>query len=109
MISLQSLALSCYPQVNQFNIPRLLENVLSLRALQLKAFEVHQHNHPSTTLDNVHVPTQSMVPPAQHDCDFKREMEGQMPSKLSEIQFSGSGIRKLGDNLFSVRMEGEFS
>lgn len=106
MISLQSLALSCYSQVNQFNIPRLLENVLSLRALQLKAFEVHPHSHPSSTVDNVHVP-QSMVPPVQHDCDFKREMEGPMPSKLSEIQFSGSGIRNLADNLFSVRMRME--
>lgn len=108
MNHLHSLTISCYPQVNNFNIPKILENVSSLRALRLKAFEAHPPHSPSSSssgssLDNVHVP-QSMIPAAKnHDCDFRREMDGRLPGKLSMIEFTGKGIKKLGDNLFAVR------
>ena len=111
MNSLSSLTLSCYPQVHHFNIPRILDSVSSLRVLRLKAHEVHHHIHSSpgsstggtsaaASMENVHVP-QSMIPPISHDCDFRREMEGELPSKLSQIEFIGTGIKSLGDNLFA--------
>lgn len=101
MTSLQSLALSCYPQVNQFNVPRLLESITSLRSLKLKASKVRPHTA-SLNYENVHVPSVA-AQVSHHECNFQREMDGKLPYKLSEIEFSGSEIRKLGENLFNVR------
>lgn len=104
MTSLKSVTLSCYPQVHQFNIPRILESIKSLRTLKLKSLEARSHT-PSLNLENVHAP--SLATPTTHrDCNFQQELDGKLPHKLSEVVFSGSEIRKLGDNLFNVRLIG---
>lgn len=92
MNTLQSLVISCYPQVTNFNLPTVLDNVNSLRYMQIKSYGIQQRSSAD-------------APPSMHsDCDLRKEMVGDMPSKLRHVEFSGRGFHKLAENLFSVNI-----
>jgi hypothetical protein len=80
--------MSTYPKINNFNIPKVLENVENLRYLWIEAPQ-------SVSADGQSKGGGASV-------DLKREMEGRLPLKLKNITISGTGFTKLADNIFRV-------
>lgn len=94
--SLRYLRISTYPNIQNFNIPKILEDVENLRELCLVS--------PSPQIqqvvgkDGIEV---TQITPIMAS-DLKREMDGVLPLKLRNITISGSGFNKLAEGIFSV-------
>jgi hypothetical protein len=80
--------MSTYPKINNFNIPKVLENVDNLRYLWIEAPQ-------SDSADGQNKGGGSSV-------DLKQEMDGKLPLKLKNITISGMSFTKLADNIFRV-------
>ncbi|XP_058444042.1 chaoptin [Malaya genurostris] len=89
---LKTLRISAYPNIQKFNIPRILENSNNLRELWIDAPKPPQDRSGSTTPKK----PQLLTIPAS---DLRQEMEGRLPFKLSSVTFSGSGFNSLADNV----------
>jgi hypothetical protein len=81
--------MSTYPKINNFNIPKVLENVDNLRYLWIEAPQPDSADGQSKG--------------GGSSVDLKREMEGRLPLKLRNITISGMSFTKLADNIFRVR------
>jgi hypothetical protein len=79
--------MSTYPKINNFNIPKVLDNVENLRYLWIEA----PQSNPSSDGKG-----------GGSSVDLKREMEGRLPLKLKNITISGKGFTKLAENIFKV-------
>ncbi|KAL1381418.1 hypothetical protein pipiens_013476 [Culex pipiens pipiens] len=89
---LRTLRISTYPNVQHFNIPKILENAENLRELWIEAPKPpsqERSDNGSKTPKPVSVPSS----------DLRREMEGMLPRKLKSLTFGGSGFNKLADNV----------
>ncbi|XP_045480876.1 chaoptin [Harmonia axyridis] len=75
LCSLKTLALSFYRNLKNYNIPKLLINNCGLEELEV--------NVDFATEDNL-----------------EKIMAGNFPTKLSNLTFSGTGLKKLGPNVF---------
>lgn len=101
MNCLQKLIVSCYPSVNNFNIPRVLEHVESLKELVIQSYNGHLKP------DDDHLTVTTPVPVVP-DCDLRKEMEGEFPTKLSRVEFFGNGFKSLAENVLNVGNLGTF-
>uniref|UniRef100_A0A1Q3FSG3 Putative conserved secreted protein n=1 Tax=Culex tarsalis TaxID=7177 RepID=A0A1Q3FSG3_CULTA len=89
---LRTLRISTYPNVQHFNIPRILENADNLRELWIEAPKPPSQEK---TENGSKTPKPVSVPSS----DLRREMEGMLPRKLKSLTFGGSGFNKLADNV----------
>lgn len=89
IIHLRSLRISSYSNINNFNIPKILENVPNLRSLWIEAPEPIQ-----SSADNSN--------PILVSTDLRKEMDGLLPVKLREITISGQGFTKIADSILNV-------
>lgn len=96
--TLRSLRLSTYPNIDDFNIPEIINDVDNLRELWIDAPEPPKR--PDVLEAGVgggSLPvTQSVA------TDLRNEMQGILPAKLSTIILSGSGFIQLADNILDV-------
>ena len=94
--SLRSLRISTYPNIHNFNIPKILEDVENLRELCIVS------PAPQTQLivgkDGIEV---TQIIPVMAS-DLKKEMDGSLPPKLRNITISGNGFNKLAESIFNV-------
>lgn len=90
--SLRSLRISTYPNLHNFNIPRILEHCANIRNLWIEA--------PISVSvdDSIH----TAAPAPVIGTDLRREMDGFLPHKLGNITISGSEFNTLSDNIFKV-------
>ncbi|XP_055525782.1 chaoptin [Wyeomyia smithii] len=94
---LRTLRVSTYPNIQNFNIPRILENSHNLRELWIDAPKPPQDRSDSGGSSAPRTPKLASVPAS----DMRREMEGLLPRKLQSITFSGSGFNNLADNVLT--------
>ncbi|XP_062537568.1 chaoptin [Armigeres subalbatus] len=90
---LRTLKISTYPNIQQFNIPRVLENTHSLRELWIEAPKPPSRFESSGSAPKIPKPV------SVTSSDMRREMEGNLPRKLKSITFSGSGFNRLGETV----------
>jgi len=88
-MSLRSLKISTYSNINNFNIPRILENVENLRELWIES-QLVSGGDEKTALNKM------------LSTDLRKEMEGYFPLKLKNITFSGNGFSNLAANILEV-------
>lgn len=97
MKSLRSLRISTYPNIQNFNIPKVLETAENLRNLWIES------PAPKTIIvvgnDGLEQVEKVPVPAS----DLKKEMYGQLPSKLKNITISGDGFSRLAETIFEVK------
>ncbi|XP_058821803.1 chaoptin [Topomyia yanbarensis] len=94
---LRTLRISTYQNIQNFNIPRILENSNNLRELWIDAPKAPPDRSGSMGSTAPKKPQLLTIPAS----DMRREMEGQLPFKLTRITFSGSGFNSLADNVLS--------
>ncbi|XP_065076627.1 chaoptin-like isoform X2 [Ochlerotatus camptorhynchus] len=92
---LRTLRISTYPNIQHFNIPRILENAHNLRELWIEAPKPPSHDRSGSSSAAPKTPKPVSLPSS----DMRREMEGILPRKLKSITFSGSGFNRLADNV----------
>lgn len=94
--SLRSLRISTYPNIQNFNIPKILEDVENLRDLCIvsPAPQIQQ------TIGKDGMEVTQMIPVMASD--LKKEMDGYLPLKLRNITISGIGFNKLAEGIFNV-------
>ncbi|EAT32230.1 AAEL015659-PA [Aedes aegypti] len=92
---LRTLKISTYPNIQHFNIPRVLENAHNLRELWIEAPKPPSQPRSDTAAAAPKTPKPVSIPTS----DMRREMEGMLPQKLKSITFSGSGFNRLADNV----------
>lgn len=98
--TLRSLRLSPYPNVQDFNIPEIVDDMDNLRELWIEALEPVKVTQ--VTLDAGIVSSQPAAPPIQISTDLRKEMEGYLPPKLKKLTISGHGFTQLSDNVLNV-------
>ncbi|XP_062700932.1 chaoptin-like isoform X2 [Aedes albopictus] len=91
---LRTLKISTYPNIQNFNIPRVLENAHNLRELWIEAPKPPSKSRPESP-----VGPKTPKPVSIPSSDMRREMDGTLPQKLKSITFSGSGFNRLADNI----------
>lgn len=91
---LRTLKISTYANIQNFNIPRVLENAHNLRELWIEAPKPPSKSRPESS-----VGPKTPKPVSIPSSDMRREMDGTLPQKLKSITFSGSGFNRLADNI----------
>lgn len=89
IIHLRSLRISSYSNINNFNIPKILENVPNLRSLWIEAPEARRPSIDETKSTLI-------------STDLMKEMDGVLPVKLREITFSGQGFSNIANSVLNV-------
>jgi len=95
---LRSLKLTAYSHLEHFNIPHLLRHHYNIRQLWIEAPQ------PFTRIvKKGSGPTQEMQTlQLGNPTDLQREMEGHLPSKLTNITFSGPQFTNLNERILKV-------
>lgn len=91
---LRSLRLSTYPNLPNFNIPIILENVENLRSLWIEspASKIVK----MTSKEGI----EAFQAVQETASDLRKEMDGVLPPKLKTITISGRGFNRLADDIF---------
>lgn len=99
---MRSLKISTYPNVPQFNIPRIISNLENLRELWIEA--------PSAPKISTFQPTDLSMPvvvtPPIVASDLRAEMTGALPVKLRKVTIGGRGFSKIDDTILNVSSVG---
>lgn len=103
---MRSLRLSPYPNVEDFNIPEIVDDMDNLRELWIEA--VQPLKVTQVTLDAGIASSQPAAPPMQITTDLRQEMEGDLPPKLKKLTISGTGFTQLSDNVLNVKIAPSF-
>lgn len=97
---LRSLKLTAYSHLEHFNIPHLLRHHHNIRELWIEAPQpftriVKKGSGPTQEMQTLQLgmPT-----------DLQREMEGHLPSKLTNITFSGPQFTNLNEHILRVSL-----
>lgn len=95
--NIRSLHISSYPNVPDFNIPRVIAPLENLRELWIDAPLAPK----ASSLLPTGTPAQT-VPQPVASTDLKKEMAGELPAKLRKVTISGKGFTQIADNILDV-------
>lgn len=91
--SLRSLRVSTYSNLPDFNIPKIVENLLNLQKLWISSPEPQK----IIAAQNSEVTYKTVS-----GTDLREEMAGNLPLKLREITISGNGFTDLSETILKV-------
>lgn len=92
-MSLRSLRVSTYPNLPDYNIPKITSQLLNLQKLWISAPEP-QRVAPG--------PNSKVTYKTVAATDLRKEMTGQLPLKLREITISDKGFTGISDTILKV-------
>lgn len=98
--SLKSLHLSPYPNVFDFNIPKLVHGLDNLRLVWINAPIAPRISATSAPASIVHSPLVSQMPIVASD--LRKEMFGTLPPKVRSITIAGKGFNTVAETILSV-------
>lgn len=93
---LRKLRISTYPQLPNFNIPTILDDVDSLRELWIESPPWREEK----VISKEGFETYQWVQDAASD--LRQELFGYLPRKVKKITVSGSGFTNLAEGIFDV-------
>lgn len=98
---LRSLKLTAYSHLEHFNIAHLLRHHYNIRELWIEAPQPFTRIVKKGSGPNQEVQSVQMGMPT----DLAREMEGHLPSKLTNITFSGPTFTSLNEHILKVSLK----
>lgn len=93
--SLRSLRVSTYSNLPDFNIPKIVGNLLNLQKLWISSPEPQK----VMTVKDSKVTYKTISA-----TDLRKEMSGQLPLKLREITISGNGFTGISETILKVKV-----